>query len=214
MKGRTGRTVSRKTLVYVDGPPPLARDPLDKPLRAFREEEKEWSGQGGVCDPLVMFVARGFSGTIGRSLMRGSMAATTTTRAASTTSGRTQGKPPEGFEQVLFIETGVGSDQHGQNATKACVRAARNAIEHNSIPSISRLVPGGYDGMKLFVKIGTPMPDTVDVAEIAKVFPYGELTKVEVVNGGLTWQSGIAIDALDDKNDDAYTAIAAVTVGY
>ena len=68
--------------------------------------------------------------------------------------------------------------------------------------------------MKLFVKIGTPMPHEVDVAEIAKVFPYGELTKVEVVNGGLTWQSGIAIDALDDSNDDAYTAIAAVTVGY
>ena len=34
-----------------------------------------------------------------------------------------------GFEQVLFIEMGWGADQHGQNATKACVRAARNAIE-------------------------------------------------------------------------------------
>ena len=34
-----------------------------------------------------------------------------------------------GFEQVLFVEMGWGADQHGQNATKACVRAARNAIE-------------------------------------------------------------------------------------
>ena len=41
-----------------------------------------------------------------------------------------------GFEQVLFVEIGWGADQHGQNATKACVRAARNAIEFNSIPSI------------------------------------------------------------------------------
>ena len=41
-----------------------------------------------------------------------------------------------GFEQVLFVEMGWGADQHGQNATKACVRAARNAIEFNSIPSI------------------------------------------------------------------------------
>ena len=32
-----------------------------------------------------------------------------------------------GFEQVLFVEMGWGADQHGQNATKACVRAARNA---------------------------------------------------------------------------------------
>ena len=26
------------------------------------------------------------------------------------------------MEQVLFIEVGFGCDQHGQNATKACVR--------------------------------------------------------------------------------------------
>ena len=38
-----------------------------------------------------------------------------------------------GFEQVLFIEMGWGADQHGQNATKACVRAARNAIESNTV---------------------------------------------------------------------------------
>ena len=38
-----------------------------------------------------------------------------------------------GFEQVLFIEMGWGADQHGQNATKACVRAARNAIEFSTV---------------------------------------------------------------------------------
>ena len=38
-----------------------------------------------------------------------------------------------GFEQVLFVEMGWGADQHGQNATKACVRAARNAIELNTV---------------------------------------------------------------------------------
>ena len=38
-----------------------------------------------------------------------------------------------GFEQVLFVEMGWGADQHGQNATKACVRAARNAIESNTV---------------------------------------------------------------------------------
>ena len=41
-----------------------------------------------------------------------------------------------GFEQVLFVEMGWGAEQHGQNATKECVRAAGNAIEFNSIPSI------------------------------------------------------------------------------
>ena len=38
-----------------------------------------------------------------------------------------------GFEQVLFVEMGWGADQHGQNATKACVRAARNAIEFSTV---------------------------------------------------------------------------------
>ena len=41
---------------------------------------------------------------------------------------------------------------------KAAVRACRNAIEFNSIPSISQLVPGGYEKMRLNVKIGCPHP--------------------------------------------------------
>ncbi|KAL3132867.1 hypothetical protein ABBQ38_006789 [Trebouxia sp. C0009 RCD-2024] len=70
-------------------------------------------------------------------------------------------QPPEmtsNLEQVLFVESGFGCDQHGQNATKACVRACRNAIEFNSIPSIEKLVPGGRNGLKLNIKIGTPFP--------------------------------------------------------
>ena len=46
---------------------------------------------------------------------------------ASTSGAEVVTRP--GFEQVLFVEMGWGADQHGQNATKACVRAARNAIE-------------------------------------------------------------------------------------
>ncbi|DBA97069.1 TPA: hypothetical protein ACH3X1_014843 [Trebouxia sp. C0004] len=62
------------------------------------------------------------------------------------------------LNQVLFVESGFGCDQHGQNSTKAVVRACRNAIEFNSIPSVERLVPGGRNGLKLKIKIGTPFP--------------------------------------------------------
>lgn len=41
---------------------------------------------------------------------------------------------------------------------KAAMRACRNAIEFNSIPSIRQIVPGGYDNMQLRVKIGCPRP--------------------------------------------------------
>lgn len=44
-------------------------------------------------------------------------------------------------ERIFFIECGFGNDSHGQSSTKAAVRACRNAIEFNSIPSIKRLIP-------------------------------------------------------------------------
>mmetsp|Transcript_21170 Transcript_21170/g.21578 ORF Transcript_21170/g.21578 Transcript_21170/m.21578 type:complete len:150 (+) Transcript_21170:24-473(+) len=59
-------------------------------------------------------------------------------------------------KNVLFIECGFGNDSHGQSATKAAIRACRNAIEFNSIPSINLLVPKGYDGLKLDVLLAVP----------------------------------------------------------
>ena len=36
------------------------------------------------------------------------------------------------------------------------MRACRSAIEFNSIPCVEQLVPGGRNGLKLMVKVGTP----------------------------------------------------------
>ena len=51
--------------------------------------------------------------------------------------------------QFSSLQVGFGSDQHGQDATKAAIKACRSAIEFNSIPSINQIVPGGYDVMKV-----------------------------------------------------------------
>ena len=69
--------------------------------------------------------------------------------------------------------SGFGCDQHGQTATKAAVRACRNAIEFNSLPRIGQLVPGGYERMKLHVQLGVPAAYTADVdeAQVRSVFP-------------------------------------------
>jgi uncharacterized protein (TIGR02058 family) len=112
-----------------------------------------------------------------------------------------------------FSPTGFGCDGHGQDSTKAAVRAARNSIEFNSIPSIRRLVPGGYENLKLHVKIGVPHPEKVEKQQVAKVFPYGE-AEVEVVEGGLSAGSGIAIASLGDTSDEMVIAVCAVTVGF
>ena len=114
---------------------------------------------------------------------------------------------------TLFIETGVGADQHGQDATKACVRACRNAIEFNSIPCLESVIPGGKANLKLAVQLGTPFPATVDLERVAAVFPYGRMT-IEVAEGGLNCRSGIVLEELGDANDDFLIAVAAVTVGY
>lgn len=116
---------------------------------------------------------------------------------------------------ILFVECGFGCDQHGQTATKAAVRACRNAIEFNSIPRIGKLVPGGYEGMRLHVQLGVPEKYLNDVDEeaVKAVFPYGDC-RVDLEAGGLLADSGIALEAMGDKNRDMVIAVACVTVGY
>ena len=66
---------------------------------------------------------------------------------------------------TLFVECGFGNDSHGQNATKAAVRACRNAIEFNSIPSIGALVPVAMMAWS-GVQIAVPTtPSGVDINE-------------------------------------------------
>eukprot|EP00747_Dinoflagellata_sp_TGD_P219141 gnl/TRDRNA2_/TRDRNA2_91304_c0_seq1.p1 gnl/TRDRNA2_/TRDRNA2_91304_c0~~gnl/TRDRNA2_/TRDRNA2_91304_c0_seq1.p1 ORF type:complete len:205 (+),score=28.51 gnl/TRDRNA2_/TRDRNA2_91304_c0_seq1:54-668(+) len=128
----------------------------------------------------------------------------------------TSGSDASAMSMVLFVECGFGNDQHGQNPTKAAVRACRNAIEFNSIPSIRAIVPGGYEGMKLRVQIALPIKyhSKVDLKQVAEVFPYGNLLPIELMDGGASFGSGIAIEALGDKSDEMVIANACVTVGY
>ena len=120
------------------------------------------------------------------------------------------------METILFIETGTGCDGHGQDPTKAAVRACRNAIEFNSIPSIPKIVPGGYEGMKLKIDIALPEKyhSGLDWQQIRNVFPYGTIVDTNLQVGGAIFQSGIAISSLGDSNEDMIVALVAVTVGY
>jgi uncharacterized protein (TIGR02058 family) len=95
------------------------------------------------------------------------------------------------------------------------VRACRNSIEFNSIPSVKRLVPGGYDALKLDVILAVPPKyrDSLDLDQVQKVLPYGSI-RFQIQDGGMIAPSGIAIDQLGDKNDDMVVVCAAVTVGY
>ena len=130
---------------------------------------------------------------------------------------------------LFFVQLGFGVDQHGDrsDATKAAIRAVRNAIEFNSIPGVVEHVPGGRHNMLIHVKLGVPdcggtrtgatkaSPATkVDVLEVAKVFPYGKLLPIQVSTGGLDFPTGRVVEELGDSDDVGICVVACVSIGY
>lgn len=138
--------------------------------------------------------------------------------------------PNAQLTNLLFVQTGFGVDQHGNRkadgATKAAVRAVRNAIEFNAIPGIIEAVPGGRNEMLIEVLLGIPpkkdcnghtlvdQPMDVDLANVAKVFPYGRLLPIQVVVGGLAFPTGRIVTELGDEDDNAICVVASISIGY
>ncbi|GKB92463.1 retrovirus-related pol polyprotein LINE-1 [Tanacetum coccineum] len=62
----------------------------------------------------------------------------TTNVSTSATPVTVQSAVPSSEMTLLFVEMGVGYDQHGQDVTKAAMKACRDAISSNSIPAFRR----------------------------------------------------------------------------
>ncbi|MHC0552450.1 Lin0512 family protein [Salinicoccus sp. CNSTN-B1] len=119
------------------------------------------------------------------------------------------------MEQLVFIETGTGTDVHGQDINVAARRAVENALHYNSMPGIRNILPeNNLSNMKVNVKLGLPMDhDRLDVEAVKGMIPYGMVT-VELLDGGLATSSGIYLEDQNDKNDLMYIVNAVVEVGY
>lgn len=119
------------------------------------------------------------------------------------------------MEQILFIQTGTGMDVHGQDITKAAVRAAENAIWYNSMPGIEKMLPDGdVKNMKVTVRLAVPLDrKKVDVEKVKEAIPYGEVT-VDVMDGGMATSSGVILKDKEDDNELMYMVNASVEVGY
>ncbi|KAG7593244.1 hypothetical protein ISN45_Aa01g020510 [Arabidopsis thaliana x Arabidopsis arenosa] len=128
------------------------------------------------------------------------------------------GGVPNNTMKLLFVEMGVGYDQHGQDVTSAAMKACKNAISSNSIPAFRRgSIPGvSFGEMKLQIKLGVPhsLHQQLDLEKVKSIFPYGKIVNVEVVDGGLICSSGVLVEEMGDKNEDCYIVNAAVYVGY
>ncbi|EUJ32170.1 Lin0512 family protein [Listeria cornellensis] len=119
------------------------------------------------------------------------------------------------MEKILFIQTGFGVDVHGQDITKAAIRAVRNAIFTNSMPGIEDLLPGkDLNNMVVNVKLALPIDaELLDSEAIRAIIPYGTVT-VETMPGGMLTTSGIFLADKADKNDLMYIVNASVETGY
>jgi len=100
----------------------------------------------------------------------------------------------------LVMEIGMGTDLHGQDYTKAAVRALKDALWHNSL-TIAPALGYSRDAMQVDVEVGVAKPELVDVSEVAAVLPYG-VASVRVVEGGL--------DVAKDDDGSDITVIANV----
>lgn len=103
----------------------------------------------------------------------------------------------------VILEMGAGTDLHGQDYTKAAVRAVDDALHHSSLTFLRNLNIDP-ESMQVKVTIGVQRPDAVDAQAVRAAFPHGQVT-VHCVAGGL--------DVADDERDDvAVIASAAIEV--
>jgi uncharacterized protein (TIGR02058 family) len=115
--------------------------------------------------------------------------------------------------RTFIVELGSGVDLHGQDPTKAAVRAVRDAFAHVSLPGL-RAVVGIEDTstVEVDVKIGAP-PEAgdVDVEQVRSQFPFGTVT-VSVQPGGLMVPGEAYRPDLGDKIDALVVANAVIFV--
>jgi uncharacterized protein (TIGR02058 family) len=103
----------------------------------------------------------------------------------------------------VILELGSGNDLHGSDYTKAALRAVQDALHHSSL-SFVRTLKVDKTKLDVEVTVGVQQPERVDLEQIKKSLPLGNVT-VKAVKGGL--------DVADPENNDAAViASAAIAV--
>ncbi len=95
----------------------------------------------------------------------------------------------------LIIETGIGVDLTGGDATKAAIRAVEDTIRRVLFPRLQELLPGkDRANMRVEATIAVPGADRVDIDAVRARFPYGKVT-VTTVEGGHRQPNGLRNDS-------------------
>lgn len=110
------------------------------------------------------------------------------------------------------IEIGIGVDQHGQDPTKASVKAVKDAITRVCTVGLLELFDLDFErDVRAEVIIGVPNPEGVNADEVKKAIPIPCEKVVRVIEGGLKGP-GIALKEFGDKTNEMIIAIAFITL--
>jgi len=112
----------------------------------------------------------------------------------------------------LIIETGIGVDLTGDDATKAATRAVEDTIRRVLFPRLRELLPGNdRANMRVEATIAVPGAERVDMDAVRARFPYGQVT-VTTVEGGHRQPNGLRADS--GHEGVILIAVAVISVGW
>lgn len=112
--------------------------------------------------------------------------------------------------QRYIVEFGMGADLHGQDVTKAAVKAIKDAISRSCLCGLFDIHQiKNPDEMHIKLKIGCTDPEKLDKEKVISAVPFGKV-ELEAVQGGLGVQ-GLCLPSLG-QGDTIVIAVAALTV--
>lgn len=113
--------------------------------------------------------------------------------------------------QRYVIELGVGTDLHGQDVTKAAVKAVRDAISRCCLCGIVEILRlTDLHKMVVKVNVAAPYPELVRTDEVLNQIPFGQ-KEIVVKKGGME-VAGMLVPGLGDTVDSIVVVNSCVTV--
>lgn len=111
-----------------------------------------------------------------------------------------------------IIEFGMGTDFHGQDVTRAAVKAVKDALSHSCLCGLEEIleIKNPKEEIHIHVTVAVPRPEAVDTAAVAEALPVGTVD-IKAVAGGLH-TSGLYVPKFGDADDSIEAALACVEV--
>ena len=112
----------------------------------------------------------------------------------------------------FIVEFGMGTDFHGQDVTKAALKAVKDAVSRSCLCGLEEVLELTDFKEQVFVRatVAVSRPEEVDKQQVATALPVGTV-EVVTVKGGLT-ADGLYIPGFGDKDKSIEAAVAAVEV--